>query len=149
METRKRVLFVCTHNSARSQMAEGLLRHMAGDRYESSSAGSEVTRVHPLAIAVMAELGVDISTQRSKSLDEFKGEPLDYAITVCDRAEGSCPIFPGNTVRIHWSFRDPSVAAGSEEQQVVYFRKVRDEIRHTLRRFLSTSEPAASDGVGA
>jgi arsenate reductase len=131
----KRVLFLCTHNSARSQMAEGLLRHLAGDRYETFSAGTEQTRVHPLAIEAMREIGVDIRGQASKTLDAFAGERFDYVITVCDRANESCPLFPGDTERIHWSFDDPSAATGSDEQRLAAFRRIRDEIRQRLRTF--------------
>lgn len=131
----KRVLFLCTHNSARSQMAEGLLRHLAGDRYETFSAGTEQTRVHPLAIEAMREIGVDIRGHASKTLDAFAGERFDYVITVCDRANESCPLFPGDTERIHWSFDDPSAATGSDEQRLAAFRRIRDEIRQRLRTF--------------
>lgn len=132
---RKRVLFLCTHNSARSQMAEGLLRHMAGDRFEAFSAGTEQTRVHPLAIEAMRELGIDMSGHSSKTLDAFGGQRFDYAITVCDRANESCPIFPGDTERIHWSFDDPSAATGTDERRLAAFRRIRDEIRQRLRVF--------------
>jgi arsenate reductase (thioredoxin) len=130
----KRVLFLCTHNSARSQMAEGLLRNLGG-QFEVFSAGTEATRVHPLAIAAMRELGIDISRQRSKSLDEYRGQPFDYVITVCDKANETCPIFPDHPERIHWSFQDPSVADGRDEQKLQVFRTVRDEIAGRLRLF--------------
>jgi arsenate reductase (thioredoxin) len=123
----QRVLFLCTHNSARSQMAEGLLREMAGDRFEVFSAGTEATHVRPEAISVMAEIGVDVSTQESKTLERYLGEPFDYVITVCDDANEACPVFPGARERLHWSFPDPSRAEGEERTPV--FRKVRDEIR--------------------
>jgi arsenate reductase len=132
---KKRVLFLCTHNSARSQMAEGLLRHLAGDRFDVFSAGTERTRVHPLAIEAMREVRVDISDQRSKTLDELSGQHFDYVITVCDRANESCPIFPGDTERIHWSFDDPSAATGSDEQRLRAFRNVREGIQQRLRTF--------------
>ena len=132
---KKRVLFLCTHNSARSQMAEGLLRTMAGDRFEVFSAGTEKTRVHPLAIEAMREIGVDISGQRSKTIEELGGRQFDYVITVCDRANESCPIFPGSTERMHWSFDDPSAAAGTDEQRLRAFRDVREGIRQRLRMF--------------
>lgn len=132
---KKRVLFLCTHNSARSQMAEGLLRYRAGDRFEVESAGTEETRVNPLAIAAMKEIGIDISTHTSKKLERFLGERWDYVITVCDRANESCPIFPGGAERIHWSFDDPSAAIGSEEEKLGVFMRVRDEILHRVRRF--------------
>jgi arsenate reductase len=124
---RLRVLFLCTHNSARSQMAEGLLRDMAGDRFEVFSAGTEATRVRPEAISVMAEIGVDISGQESKTLERYIDEPFDHVVTVCDDANEACPIFPGARERLHWSFPDPSRAEG--EERLAVFRKVRDEIR--------------------
>lgn len=134
---KKRVLFLCTHNSARSQMAEGLLRKIGGDRFEAFSAGTEKTRVHPLAIEAMHESGIDISGQSSKTLDAFPGEHFDYVITVCDRANESCPIFPGDTERIHWSFDDPSAATGTDEQRLRAFRTIRDAIQQRLRIFVT------------
>src|SRR5829696_7023519 len=107
-----KVLFLCTHNSARSQMAEGLLRHLAGDRFKVLSAGTEATHVRPLAVRAMDELGIDISGQESKILERYLGEPFDYVITVCDDANEACPVFPGAESRLHWSFRDPSQATG-------------------------------------
>ena len=132
---KKRVLFLCTHNSARSQMAEGLLRHMAGGRFEVFSAGTERTRVQPLAIEAMRESGIDITGHRSKTLDELAGESFDFVITVCDRANESCPIFPGTSERLHWSFEDPTTATGSDEQKLGAFRTVRDAIQQRLRMF--------------
>jgi arsenate reductase len=126
--TNPRVLFVCTNNSARSQMAEGLLRHLHGDRYEVESAGTEPTEVNPLAIRAMAERGVDISSQRSKSLNELRGREFDLVVTVCDRAKEACPFFPGGGERVHQSFPDPAAAAGSEEERLCAFRDVRDAI---------------------
>ena len=123
-----RVLFLCTHNSARSQMAEGLLRHLAGDRFEVYSAGTEATFVRPEAISVMAELGVDISGQESETLDRYLDEPFDHVVTVCNDANEACPVFPGAKNRLHWSFRDPSRATGAEEERLGVFREVRDEI---------------------
>ena len=131
----KRVLFLCTHNSARSQMAEGLLRKMAGDQFEVFSAGTEATRVHPLAIEAMREIGIDIRNHRSKTLGELSGESFDYVITVCDRANESCPVFPGATERIHWSFDDPSAATGTKEDRLRAFRNVRDSLQQRLRFF--------------
>jgi arsenate reductase (thioredoxin) len=131
-----RVLFLCTHNSARSQMAEGLLRHLAGDRFEVMSAGTEATHVRPQAIKAMAELGVDISRQDSKTLERYLGEPFDYVVTVCDDANEACPVFPGVKNRLHWSFRDPSRAEGSEEERLEVFRAVRDEIRTRINEEL-------------
>jgi arsenate reductase len=130
---RARVLFLCTHNSARSQMAEGLLRQLAGDRVEVHSAGTEATRVRPLAIRAMDEVGVNISEQESKTLDRYLHEPFDYVITVCDEANEACPFFPGAQSRLHWSFEDPSKAEGSEEERLVVFRRVRDGIRDRVQ----------------
>ena len=139
MTSRKRVLILCTGNSARSQMAEGLLRHLAGDRFEVASAGVAPTEVRPEAIAVMRELGIDISHHRSKSVDEFLGQDFDYVITVCDNANEQCPIFPSNTKRIHWSFEDPAAAAGDEQARLAVFRRVRDEIFDRLRLFANVA----------
>jgi arsenate reductase (thioredoxin) len=132
---KQRILILCTGNSARSQMAEGLLRHDAGDRFEVFSAGTKPGQVRPEAIAVMRELGIDISTHRSKSVDEFADENFDYVLTVCDSAKESCPIFPGHTNRLHRSFDDPAAVQGSEPERLAVFRRVRDEIRDYLRRF--------------
>jgi arsenate reductase (thioredoxin) len=131
-----RVLFLCTHNSARSQMAEGLLRHLAGDRFEVMSAGTEATFVRPETIKAMAELGVDVSGQESKTLERYLGEPFDYVVTVCDDANEACPVFPGAERRLHWSFRDPSRAEGSEEERLEVFRTVRDEIQARISQEL-------------
>jgi arsenate reductase len=125
---KSRVLFLCTHNSARSQMAEGLLRHLAGDRFEAMSAGTEATHVRPLAIKAMEEIGIDISGQESKTLDRYLNEPFDHVITVCDDANEACPFFPGAANRLHWSFEDPSKAEGTEEERLEVFRRVRDVI---------------------
>jgi arsenate reductase len=135
-EDRRRVLFLCTHNSARSQMAEGLLRHLAGDRFEAYSAGTEATQVRPLAIRAMAELGIDISQQRSKTLERYLSEPFDLVVTVCDRANESCPILPGTKQRLHWSFPDPSGASGTEDEQLAVYRQVRDAIHARITRDL-------------
>ena len=139
MTSRKRVLILCTGNSARSQMAEGLLRHLAGDRFEVASAGVAPTQVRPEAIAVMRELGIDISHHCSKSVDEFLGQDFDYVITVCDNANEQCPIFPSNTKRIHWSFEDPAAAAGDEQARLAVFRRVRDEIFDRLHLFANVA----------
>ncbi len=130
--SRQRVLFLCTHNSARSQMAEGLLRHLGGDRFEAFSAGSEATHVRPLAIRAMDELGIDISRQQSKTLDRYLREPFDYVITVCDQANASCPLFPGGKHRLHWSLPDPSQVTGTEAEQLTAYRLVRDELRRLI-----------------
>jgi arsenate reductase len=116
-------------------MAEGLLHHLAGDRFEVASAGVAPTQVRPEAIAVMRELGIDISQHRSKSVDEFLGQQFDYVITVCDNAKEQCPIFPTNTKRIHWSFEDPAEAKGDDQSRLKVFRRVRDEIAEQLQRF--------------
>jgi arsenate reductase len=150
-----RVLFLCTHNSARSQMAEGVLRTMAGGRFDVSSAGTERRSVHPLAIRVMAERGIDISGQRSKLLMGMMQEPWDYVITVCDDANERCPVFPGTVGRIHWSLPDPSRAAGTEEERLAVFRQVRDTIHARLEEWLaaplnpgvSSSRPHHSSAV--
>src|ERR687885_3056325 len=129
-----KVLFLCTHNSARSQMAEGLLRHLAGVRFEVMSAGTEATHVRPLAARAMDELGIDISGQESKILDRFLGETFDYVITVCDDANEACPVFPGARRRLHWSFEDPAQARGTEEKRLQEFRLVRDEIKERIEK---------------
>src|SRR5215831_899030 len=137
MSNRKRVLILCTGNSARSQMAEGLLRHDAGGRFEVESAGVNPTAVKPDAIQAMREIGIDISGHRSKSVDEFINQEFDYVITVCDNANEQCPVFPGDTERIHWSFDNPAAVNGDEEQRLSVFRRVRDEIRQRLRSFVA------------
>lgn len=126
---KKRVLFICTHNSARSQMAEGLLRSLGGDQFGAFSAGTEATQVRPLAIKAMTELGIDISNQQSKTLERYLNEPFDEVITVCDTAAEACPLFPGAAKMKHWSFPDPSKATGSEAEQLAVYRHVRDDIR--------------------
>ena len=133
MAERQRSLFLCTHNSARSQMAEGWLRHLAGDRYEVHSAGTDV---RPLAMRAMSEMGVDISGQESKTLERCLGQPWDHVITVCDSANEACPVFPGARQRRHWSFPDPSTATGSDEEQFAVYRQVRDAIRYRIVDFL-------------
>jgi arsenate reductase len=136
-DPKKRVLFLCTHNSARSQMAEGLLRAMAGERFEVFSAGTEKTRVQPLAIDAMREIGIDLGGHTSKTLDAFGDDPFDFVITVCDRANESCPLFPGKTERIHWSFDDPTAATGSDEEKLAAFRRIRDEIRAKIAAWIA------------
>jgi arsenate reductase len=132
---KKRVLVLCTGNSARSQMAEGLLRHDAGDRFDVESAGLNPGQVRPEAIAVMEEIGVDISAHRSKHVDEFAGQQFDYVLTVCDNANESCPVLPGQGERLHRSFEDPAALQGDEQQRLAKFRRVRDEIRDYLQTF--------------
>ena len=143
MTKKKRVLIICTGNSARSQMAEGLLRHLAGDRFEVFSAGTFATFVRPQAIEVMEEIGIDISRHRSKSVDEFLDQYFDYVITVCDNADQRCPIFPGVARRLHWSFEDPSSLSGTEEEKLRHTRKIRDEIRSKITRWITESAPVA------
>ena len=131
---RQRVLFLCTGNSARSQMAEGLLRHLAGDRFDVFSAGTRPVGLNPNAVTAMAEIGIDIAGNRSKSVDEFAGQQFDYVITVCDNAKESCPIFPGGGARVHQSFEDP--AAAPKESQLAKFREVRDQIAKWMSDFV-------------
>jgi len=134
---KKRVLILCTGNSARSQMAEGLLRHDARERFEVESAGTKPSIVRPEAIAAMDELGIDISGHRSKSVKEFDGQKFDYVITVCDSARESCPVFFGRAVRLHHSFEDPAALDSSKEERLNLFRRVRDELRSYLTDVLS------------
>jgi arsenate reductase len=132
----QRVLFLCTHNSARSQMAEGLLRHLGGARFEAFSAGTEATHVRPLAIRAMAEIGIDISQQQSKTLERYLTEEFDKVITVCDQANEACPVFFGAKERLHWSFPDPSRASGTEAEQLAVYCDVRDAMRARIERDL-------------
>ena len=133
MSEPKRVLILCTGNSARSQMAEGLLRHDGGRDFEVSSAGTRPSQVRPEAIEAMREVGIDISGHRSKSVDELADREFDYVVTVCDNAKESCPVFPGKTERIHWSFEDPAAVEGDWETRLAAFRRIRDEIRAKFR----------------
>ena len=135
MNKRKRVLILCTGNSARSQMAEGLLRHEAGHRFEAYSAGTRPAPVRSEAVAVMREIGIDISAQRSKPVDEFANQEFDFVITVCDSAKEGCPVFPAKTKRIHWSIEDPAAAPGVKEERLAAFRRARDDLRERLQRF--------------
>ena len=130
---KRRVLILCTGNSARSQMAEGLLRHMAGDRFEVESAGVAPSFVRPEAIEAMREIGIDISTHRSKSVDEFLYQSFDYVITVCDNANQQCPSFPGKAERVHWSIPDPAEVTGDENERLAAFGSARDELRERLK----------------
>ncbi|MGB9103184.1 MAG: arsenate reductase ArsC [Terriglobales bacterium] len=132
--SKQRVLILCTGNSARSQMGEGLLRHLAGDRFEVFSAGTKPAGLNPNAVKAMREVGIDISAHRSKSVDEFAGQQFDYVVTVCDSARESCPVFPGAGKRLHENFEDP--AAASRDQQLAIFRKVRNQIRAYLEEFI-------------
>jgi arsenate reductase len=137
MAEKKRVLILCTGNSARSQMAEGILRHDGGDAFEVFSAGVKPSFVRPEAIQAMSEIGIDISNHRSKSVDEFAGQRFDYMITVCDNARESCPVFPGAAVGIHQNFEDPPApGVGDDEFRLAAFRRTRDEIRQWMERFV-------------
>lgn len=138
MSDKKRVLILCTGNSARSQIAEGLLRHDAGERFEVESAGTKASFVRPEAIAVMRELGIDISGHRSKSVEEFYGQQFDYVITVCDNARETCPVFFGAAQKLHHDFEDPAAVTGSDEERLAVFRRVRNELRGYLRQFNNT-----------
>jgi arsenate reductase len=137
--SKRKVLILCTGNSARSQMAEGLLRHEAGDRFEVFSAGTKPTQVRPEAIQAMAEIGIDISSHRSKSVDEFVGQDLDYVITVCSNANETCPVFPGAVKRLHWPFDDPAVS-----EDTAAFRRIRDQIHARIMVFLGD---VGQDGI--
>ncbi len=135
---KRRVLIVCTGNSARSQMAEGLFRELGGGRYEVFSAGTRPSLVRPEAIAVLREIGIDISSHRSKSVDEFARQAFDLVITVCDNAREACPVFPGGGLRLHWPFTDPAEEKGPEEARLAAFRAVRDQIRERIVAFLAS-----------
>lgn len=135
----QRVLFLCTANSARSQMAEGILRHLAGDRFEVYSGGTRPSNVSPLAVKVMQELQIDISNHTSKSLDQFVSQPFDYVITVCDNAKEECPVFYGASQQLHWSIDDPADAEGSEDERLRAFRHARDDIHSRIKFFLRDS----------
>src|SRR5574341_1938541 len=131
---KKKVLFLCTENSSRSQMAEGILQHLMGDKFEVESAGTRPSAVNPVAIKVMAEIGIDISGHRSKSVQEFQGMNFDFIITTCDDAREACPFFPGKARRLHWSFSDPAEVKGSENEIISAFRKVRDGIKLRIQK---------------
>jgi arsenate reductase len=133
---RERVLFVCTHNSARSQMAEAFLRQWGADRYEAHSAGTEPSAVRPEVISVMGELGIDVSAQQSKGIERYLDQRFDWVVTVCDRARESCPVFPGAERTSHWGFDDPAEAGGDAEARLGVYRRVRDEIGERIRSFL-------------
>ncbi len=144
-----RVLFVCTGNSARSQMAEALLRREGGAAFEVQSAGTEPKGVHPLTVRTLAEVGIDVSGARSKSVTEFLDEPFDHVITVCDRARESCPVFPGEHESLHWSFDDPAEAAGSEGERLEVFRRVLGEVNQRILAFVPVALQAPRRSVGA
>ena len=141
-----RILILCTANSARSQMAEGLLRHEVGNSCQVFSAGTKPTRVRPEAIAVMKEAGIDISGHRSKSVDAFLGKDFDYVITVCDNAKENCPVFPARTQHIHWSIKDPAAIEGAEEERLDAFRRARDELQGRLRAFVRERMASLEEG---
>jgi arsenate reductase (thioredoxin) len=134
---KQNVLFLCTGNSCRSQMAEGYLRHLASDRFDAESAGTMPSQVNPLAIAAMKEKGIDISGHRSKNVTEFLGRHFTYVVTVCDNARQQCPIFPGNSIRLHWPLEDPADAAGTESERMVKFREIRDQIEQRIRELIA------------
>jgi arsenate reductase len=140
-----RVLFLCTGNSARSQMAEGLLRTFGGGDFEINSAGTDPKELNPLAIEAMRESGIDISGQQSKSLERFLGQHFDYIITVCDRARDTCPTFPGDNQRIHWGFEDPAAVTGTRADQLAVFRRVRNEISERLRVWVTVQRKRLKD----
>jgi arsenate reductase len=144
MTERTSILFVCTHNSARSQMAEGFLRALGGDRFDVESAGTEPGTLHPLAIQAMGEAGVDISLQRAKAVDPFYRRAIDVVITVCDEANEACPIFPNAKRRLHWSFPDPSRATGDDEEKFAVFVHVREAIRERIESELIASDRQAA-----
>lgn len=135
---KKRVLILCTHNSSRSQMAEGLLRHLAGDTMDVFSAGSQPSGVNPFAIQAMAMRGIDISQQHSKSLSVYLDQPFDYVITVCDDAAENCPFFPGKAERIHWSFPDPSQVEGDDHERLAAFINTRYGLEQQLTHWISS-----------
>jgi arsenate reductase (thioredoxin) len=146
---KQRVLILCTGNSARSQMAEGLLRHDAGERFDVASAGTNPGVVRPEAIAAMKEQGIDISAHRSKHVDEFRGQRFDYVITVCDHARESCPVFFDAAKRLHHNFDDPASLNGSEEERLAVFRRVREELRTYLSEFASKATTGSEPGSKA
>lgn len=134
----KRVLVLCTGNSCRSQMAEALWEMLGDGQWQSASAGSKPSGyVHPLAVRAMGELGIDISQQVSKSLDQFRDEPFDLIVTVCDNAKEACPVFPGAKETLHWPFDDPADATGNDDEKMVVFRRVRDEIKESIQNYLT------------
>jgi arsenate reductase (thioredoxin) len=149
MEEMKKVLFICTANSARSQMAEGLLKALGSDRWEVRSGGIFSSYVHPLAIRAMEEIGIDISRQTSKSINRFVKKKFDYIITLCDDAAKSCPHFPGTGKRFHWPFEDPAAAIGTVEERLAVFRKVRDKLKIKIEEFLSSGPSEVLDPIAS
>jgi len=147
LSSKPKVLFLCTGNSARSQMAEGYLRHVAGDEFEPLSAGIEPKGLNPLAVEAMNEIGIDISNQNSKDVVSFLGQYIPYIVTVCDNAKERCPIFPRSFKFLHWSFDDPAAAQGSREEKLAVFRRVRDEIAHRIDKELVPSQVTQRSGT--
>ena len=148
---RQRVLFVCTHNSARSHMAEAMLNRWGGDRYQAFSAGTEATGIKPETYRVMDEIGIDLAGHRSKTIDEFRGQPFEWFITVCDEAQQNCPVLPGVGHVAHWSIEDPSTATGTPEERLEVFRAARDQIGDRMRGFIRAAgrsdRPAAEPSI--
>jgi arsenate reductase len=142
-----KVLFLCTGNSCRSQMAEGFLRSLAADQFEAYSAGINPVGLNPNAVLVMKERGIDISGQKSKNVTSYLGQHFPFIITVCDNARAQCPIFPGPAQRLHWGFEDPAHATGNEEARLAVFRRVRDEIEDHIRRFLDEHRQQSSSNL--
>jgi len=140
----KKVLFICTGNSARSQMAEGLLNTLGSGRWRAQSGGLFPSYVHPLAIRAMAEIGIDISQQTSKSMDSFLEDDFDYIVTLCDHAAKACPVFPGQAKRLHWSLEDPAIAVGTIDERLMVFRRVRDEIKKRIEGLIGSESPLTS-----
>jgi len=141
--TTKKILVLCTGNSARSQMGEGLFRAEGGAGFEVFSAGTKPSAVRPEAITVMSEIGIDIAGHRSKSVDEFSGQAFDYVVTVCDNARDSCPVFPAGSERMRWSFEDPAAVQGSEQERLAAFRRIRDQIHERVLAFIQDRVSAA------
>lgn len=141
---KKKILVLCTGNSARSQMGEGLFRAELGDAFEVFSAGTRPSAVRPEAIAVMKEIGIDISGHRSKSVDEFAGQSFDYLVTVCDNARDNCPVFPAGAVRLHWSFEDPDSVRDNQDHRLAAFRRIRDQIRDRVQAFVRDQRSSGS-----
>ena len=146
-EIKKKVLFVCTGNSVRSQMAEGLLKALGCGRWQVQSAGIIQSYVHPLAIRVMEETGIDISKQTSKSMDQFANEKFDYVITLCDHAAQFCPTLGGRGKRLHWPFEDPAGATGTTEERLAVFRRIRDGIKTKIEEFLKSESSEVPDAI--
>jgi arsenate reductase (thioredoxin) len=148
-EIKKKVLFVCTGNSVRSQMAEGLLKALGSGQWDVQSAGIIQSYVHPLAILVMKEISIDISKQTSKSLDQFLNEKFTYIITLCDHAAQFCPAFGGRGKRLHWPFEDPAGATGTTEERLAVFRRIRDEIKKKIEEFLKSESSEIPDAIAS